>query len=174
MISVHYLFVCFFIQLLDPTHMLSQCHYDANDPSVHIYLTDQLNCMVSPRPLYWRFGFGLVISEQYALKQNTFPIVYLPVARTQHEMGFNFLFFPHFSCVAALLSHPFLSLACSFISLSLFFSGWLTWQTVSNQNAHRAYALNIINVPCRYYMALIELINCDMQAMPIDSRWKRK
>ncbi len=36
-----------------------------------------------------------------------------------------------------------------------FSSGLLTWPAVSNQNAQRVHALTIINVPCRYYVALI-------------------
>ncbi len=55
------LFVCLFIQLLDITPWLSQCHYDANDPSVCLYLNYQLNCMASPFPDLYYEGFGLVL-----------------------------------------------------------------------------------------------------------------
>lgn len=121
-VCVH-LFVSLFIQFLDTTPWLSHCHYDANDPSVYllphwptklygftqIFVMKFWVCFCYPWTICSKLHFPNCLS---ASSQNT------------AWKGVLFIFFPHFSCVAALerdlLSHPFMSLACSFISLSLF------------------------------------------------------
>lgn len=95
-------------------------------------------------------------------------------ARTQHEKGLYVCFPPFLQCGRTRKRSPLsalhvracldTSLSCSFISISLSPSGLLACPAVLNQSTQRAPALNIINVPCRYHMALIELINCDMRA----------
>lgn len=148
--------------------------------SICLYFT----CMASPFPDLYNKCLGLFfcfvfLSPDIMTRSKTLSWLFICSSQNTALKGVLFVIkykiFPNFSCGAALkrdlLFRPFMSLACSLIFLSLFFSGLQSWPAVSN---HQAYALKIINVPCRYYMALIGLISCDMQVMPIDSRWKRK
>lgn len=170
-----HLFVCLFIQLLDTTPWLPQCHYDANDPSVCLLpqWPTKLHGFTIPRPLLWRFGSGFVISKKYAPKQNPFSIVSLPAGRTQHESGFICIFPLFLLCGSTRKWCPLFSLhvrgcldaslACSFISLSLFpldyshgqlcrikvLSGYMPWPSLMSLADIMWHSLGSTNVTCK-------------------------
>lgn len=118
-------FICLHVYPISTTPWLSQCHYDANDPSV---------CLLPhwPTKLYGFthdlcnevLGLLLLSLNNTVCSKLHFPSCLSASSQNTAWKEVLFIFFPNFSCVAALerdlLSHPFMSLACSFISLSLF------------------------------------------------------